>query len=172
MQTLLADASAAIAPADVVGRRDDHRCSPHRGAGPFRGGRDRQRESRPDGRARDRSALLHQLLPGPARPGPIPRSGSGAPVWPIGTVDSLVHDDQYVVVAIARRDRYAGIGSDLEPDDHDSELREEVLRDDDPIISPVAGPASPYVVRGVFRVVSGRRLALATIEVGEPQLRA
>lgn len=70
----------------------------------------------------------------PARPGPIPRSGSGAPVWPIGTVDSLAHDDQYVVLAIARRDRYAGIGTDLEPDDHDRELREEVLRDDDPII--------------------------------------
>ena len=69
-----------------------------------------------------------------ANAGPIPRSGSGAPVWPIGTVDSLAHDDQYVVLAIARRDRYAGIGTDLEPDDHDRELREEVLRDDDPII--------------------------------------
>ncbi len=55
-------------------------------------------------------------------------------MWPIGTVDSLAHDDQYVVLAIARRDRYAGIGTDLEPDDHDRELREEVLRDDDPII--------------------------------------
>jgi 4'-phosphopantetheinyl transferase EntD len=46
---------------------------------------------------------------------PIPRTSSGPPDWPSGIVGSLAHDDEIAVAAIARADRYAGIGIDVEP---------------------------------------------------------
>jgi len=38
------------------------------------------------------------------------------PVWPEGIVGSISHDDRLCVVAVARSDRYAGLGVDVEPD--------------------------------------------------------
>ena len=99
-------------------------------------------------------ALLHQLLP---EAGPIARTASGAPAWPAGTVGSLAHDSRYAVAATARRDRYFAIGIDLEPDDDDldGELRQEVLRDDDPILSPVAGFVMKEAAFKAWNVLGG-----------------
>jgi 4'-phosphopantetheinyl transferase EntD len=46
---------------------------------------------------------------------PLPRSPSGAPLWPEGILGSLAHDDAFAVAAIARRGRLAGLGVDVEP---------------------------------------------------------
>ena len=82
-------------------------------------------------------ALLHRLLNTTA---PIGRTANGAPDWPTGVIGSLAHDRRQVVAAIASSDQYRAIGIDIEPygavDDH--ELRESVLRADDPDIDPVA----------------------------------
>ena len=48
---------------------------------------------------------------------PLPRSASGAPVWPPGVVGSLAHDASVAVAAVARRDHVAGLGIDVEPDE-------------------------------------------------------
>jgi 4'-phosphopantetheinyl transferase EntD len=45
----------------------------------------------------------------------LPRSRSGAPVWPAGIVGSLSHDGEIAVAAVARAQIYAGIGIDVEP---------------------------------------------------------
>jgi 4'-phosphopantetheinyl transferase EntD len=45
---------------------------------------------------------------------PLPKSASGAPLWPIGIVGSLAHDAEVAVAALALRSRYAGIGIDIE----------------------------------------------------------
>lgn len=45
----------------------------------------------------------------------LPRSDSGAPVWPVGVVGSLAHDDDIAVAVVAGTDRFAGIGVDVEP---------------------------------------------------------
>ena len=212
MQTLLADALATIAPADVVGGAMTIDARHIAGLDPSEAAAIASARAARAAEFATGRALLHLLLPGA---GPIPRGASGAPVWPIGTVGSLAHDDQYVVAAIRDATGTSASVSTSNPRTTPSatatrgSCREEVLRDDDPIISPVAGfvmkeaaykawsglggevvgplavrltidenrfiahmPASPYVVRGVFRVVAGRWLALATIEAGEPELRA
>ncbi len=46
---------------------------------------------------------------------PLPRSPSGAPLWPDGILGSLAHDDAFAVAAVARRGRLAGLGVDVEP---------------------------------------------------------
>jgi 4'-phosphopantetheinyl transferase EntD len=43
----------------------------------------------------------------------LPRSPSGAPVWPAGIVGSLSHDGEIAVAAVARAEVYAGIGIDV-----------------------------------------------------------
>jgi len=45
----------------------------------------------------------------------IPRSASGAPVWPTGLVGSLAHDDTIALAAVASIRSFAGIGIDVEP---------------------------------------------------------
>jgi 4'-phosphopantetheinyl transferase EntD len=46
---------------------------------------------------------------------PLPRSSSGAALWPEGILGSLAHDDAFAVAAVARRWRLAGLGVDIEP---------------------------------------------------------
>jgi 4'-phosphopantetheinyl transferase EntD len=45
----------------------------------------------------------------------LPRSDSGAPVWPTGVVGSLAHDHDIAVAVVAGADLFAGIGVDVEP---------------------------------------------------------
>ena len=47
----------------------------------------------------------------------IPRSTSGAPIWPSGIVGSLAHDDTVAVAAIGRARDVVAVGIDIEPDD-------------------------------------------------------
>jgi 4'-phosphopantetheinyl transferase EntD len=46
---------------------------------------------------------------------PLPRSPSGAPVWPEGIIGSLAHSEDFAVAAAARRGRLVGLGVDIEP---------------------------------------------------------
>jgi len=46
---------------------------------------------------------------------PLPRSPSGAPVWPSGIIGSLAHDEAFALAAAARRGRLVGLGVDVEP---------------------------------------------------------
>ena len=56
--------------------------------------------------------LLAQVgLPGCA----LPKSSSGAPIWPAGVVGSLAHDSRLAVAAIARRREFIALGIDVEP---------------------------------------------------------
>lgn len=45
----------------------------------------------------------------------IPRSGSGAPLWPQGLVGSLAHDDTVALAALASAREFTGLGIDVEP---------------------------------------------------------
>ena len=45
----------------------------------------------------------------------IPKSSSGAPIWPEGIVGSLAHDSNIAVAAIAARRAFEAIGIDVEP---------------------------------------------------------
>lgn len=81
-------------------------------------------------------ALLHQLLDDT---GPILRDGNGSPKWPQGVVGSLAHDRSQAVAVVGSTDDFRAIGIDIEPyGAADDELREAVLRADDPDIDPVA----------------------------------
>jgi 4'-phosphopantetheinyl transferase EntD len=46
---------------------------------------------------------------------PLPRSPSGAPLWPEGILGSLAHDDAFAVAAVAPGGRLIGLGIDIEP---------------------------------------------------------
>jgi 4'-phosphopantetheinyl transferase EntD len=46
---------------------------------------------------------------------PVPKSSSGAPVWPRGIVGSLAHDSEIALAAIARRHEFLSLGVDVEP---------------------------------------------------------
>jgi 4'-phosphopantetheinyl transferase EntD len=45
----------------------------------------------------------------------LPRSASGAPIWPPGVVGSLAHDEEVAVAAIAGSRRFSALGIDVEP---------------------------------------------------------
>jgi 4'-phosphopantetheinyl transferase EntD len=45
----------------------------------------------------------------------LPRSASGAPVWPSGIVGSMAHDDEVAVAAVVRSGRIHSLGIDIEP---------------------------------------------------------
>jgi 4'-phosphopantetheinyl transferase EntD len=49
-----------------------------------------------------------------APPCAIPKSNSGAPIWPSGIVGSLAHDEMIAVAAIARKTEGFSIGIDIE----------------------------------------------------------
>jgi len=117
-------------------RRDDFDCAPLRAAlEPF-GVRVGARRIRPgdeaafaDRRGSTPAHLARRRASGAARmvargllgdlgadaQAPLPRSSSGAPLWPEGILGSLAHDDAFAVAAVARRGRLAGIGVDVEP---------------------------------------------------------
>ncbi len=81
-------------------------------------------------------ALLHRLL-GTCQP--IVRSANGAPQWPYGVVGSLAHDRSRAVAVVGSAAEYRAIGIDIEPHGAgDDELRDAVLRSDDPDIDPIA----------------------------------
>ena len=46
---------------------------------------------------------------------PLPRSASGAPVWPEEIAGSLAHDDQVAVAAVGRQRDIGSVGIDVEP---------------------------------------------------------
>ncbi len=58
-------------------------------------------------------ALLDELGADPSAP--LPRSASGAPLWPAGVIGSLAHDQVFALAAAARRGRFVGLGVDIEP---------------------------------------------------------
>lgn len=81
-------------------------------------------------------ALLRDLLGNPA---PIARAANGAPAWPEGFVGSLAHDRNCAVAAVASSADYCAIGIDIEPHaTSDDELREAIMRADDPHIDATA----------------------------------
>lgn len=45
----------------------------------------------------------------------LPRSRSGAPIWPPGVVGSLAHDDSVAIAAIGQSNQYSALGIDVEP---------------------------------------------------------
>jgi len=45
----------------------------------------------------------------------LPKSPSGAPIWPLNIVGSLAHDSRVAVAAVASRHEFASIGIDIEP---------------------------------------------------------
>jgi 4'-phosphopantetheinyl transferase EntD len=47
----------------------------------------------------------------------IPRSTSGAPIWPTGVVGSIAHDDQIAVAAVGLRRDIDAVGIDIESTD-------------------------------------------------------
>ncbi len=58
-------------------------------------------------------SLLDQL--GADAGAPLPRSASGAPLWPAGIIGSLAHDETFALAAAAWRGRLVGLGVDVEP---------------------------------------------------------
>jgi 4'-phosphopantetheinyl transferase EntD len=47
----------------------------------------------------------------------LPRSASGAPVWPFGIVGSIAHDDEVAVATVVRSGCVRSLGIDVEPAD-------------------------------------------------------
>jgi len=45
----------------------------------------------------------------------LPKSNSGAPIWPQGIVGSLAHDSRFAIAAAGRRHDVAALGIDIEP---------------------------------------------------------
>jgi 4'-phosphopantetheinyl transferase EntD len=45
----------------------------------------------------------------------LPKSTSGAPIWPQGIVGSLAHDSRFAIAAVGRRRDVAALGIDIEP---------------------------------------------------------
>jgi 4'-phosphopantetheinyl transferase EntD len=58
-----------------------------------------------------RQLLMRLGLPGCA----LPKSSSGAPVWPTGALGSLAHDARVAMAAVGLRRDLGGIGIDVEP---------------------------------------------------------
>ena len=50
-------------------------------------------------------------------PAALLRSGDRAPLWPAGATGSIAHDRRLCAVAVARGDRVAALGIDVEPDE-------------------------------------------------------
>jgi 4'-phosphopantetheinyl transferase EntD len=69
----------------------------------------------------------------------VPKSPSGAPIWPQGVVGSLTHDSRVAIAAVGRRRDIAAIGVDVEP-------AEELPSD---LIDVVATPREQAIIGGV-----------------------
>lgn len=125
-------------------------------------------------------ALLHDLL---GTSTPIVRSANGSPAWPEGVVGSLAHDRSHAVAAVGSVENYRAIGIDIEPHGMpDDELRESVLRADDPDIDPVAAFVMKEAAYKAWSDLGGEvvgplevRLQVAgnnfTAEMPEPEMR-
>jgi 4'-phosphopantetheinyl transferase EntD len=60
--------------------------------------------------------VARELLSAAGFPGwTLPRRPGNAPEWPPGLVGSLSHSDTHAAAALARLDRFAGVGIDIEP---------------------------------------------------------
>ena len=71
--------------------------------------------------------------------GPITRTSNGAAGVAEGVVGSLAHDRRHVVAIIGPASQYRSLGIDIESAaESDEELRESVLRSDDPLIDAAA----------------------------------
>ncbi len=46
---------------------------------------------------------------------PLMKAPDGAPVWPLGVVGSMAHDDDFAVAAVASATSFSGLGIDIEP---------------------------------------------------------
>jgi 4'-phosphopantetheinyl transferase EntD len=112
----LPSAIASLAtPAIAVGHRvitpGDERALMPEEAGAFV--RSVEKVRRASGAAR---IVARGLLVGLGHPGwALPKSTSGAPVWPVGIVGSLSHDDDIAVAAVAQSRDVAALGIDVEP---------------------------------------------------------
>src|SRR5260370_40441186 len=86
---------------------------------------------------------------------PLPRTESGAPLWPPGFVGSLAHDASVAVAAAASAERYIALGIDIE---HNEQLQPEI----------VAGVTAPKE-RGQHseRILQGRQLVAIKAAVFE-----
>jgi len=47
----------------------------------------------------------------------LPKTPSGAPIWPAGVVGSLAHDTRIAVAAVGLQDEVRGLGIDIEPNE-------------------------------------------------------
>ncbi len=45
----------------------------------------------------------------------LPKSASGAPIWPTGIVGSLAHDSRVAIAAVAKSEDVSALGIDIEP---------------------------------------------------------
>jgi len=82
-----------------------------------------------------RTLLAEYGLPNAA----VPKSNSGAPIWPQGVVGSLAHDSRVAIAAVGRRRDFIAIGVDVEP-------AEELPFD---LIDLVATPRERAIIGGV-----------------------
>ena len=57
--------------------------------------------------------LLAQL--GCSRMTALPKSASGAPIWPTGIIGSLAHDSRFALAAVGKRNDVVALGIDIEP---------------------------------------------------------
>jgi 4'-phosphopantetheinyl transferase EntD len=88
----------------------------------------------------------------------LPRSPSGAPIWPAGIVGSLTHDSRVAVAAVGMRHNFGALGIDVEPAEFlPPELLElvatpqERLRiDDDPYRGRLLFAAKEAVYKAVY----------------------
>ena len=92
-----------------------------------------------------RTLLAEYGLPNAA----VPKSNSGAPIWPQGVVGSLAHDSRVAIAAVGRRRDFIAIGVDVEP-------AEELPFD---LIDLVATPRERAIIGGVS--FGGRLLFVA-----------
>lgn len=108
-------------------------------------------------------ALLHRLLQTPVE---ILRTANGAPAWPTGTVGSLAHDRYQAVATVASARLYRAIGIDIEfNDDSDPELREVILRPDDPEMDPIAAFVCKEAAYKVWSSVGGQPVGPLEVQI-------
>lgn len=101
---------------------------------------DRRRSEFRAGRTCARRAL--GLLAGKNRP--ILPDADGCPVWPDGWIGSISHTSDFCAAVVARRERYLGVGLDIEAAGPLSETtREWVCRPEEMRRAPAADPHLP-----------------------------
>jgi 4'-phosphopantetheinyl transferase EntD len=81
--------------------------------------------------------------------GSIIHGGGREPMWPDGFVGSIAHSDGLVVVVLARSDRYASLGVDLEPNQPlPKDVASHVALPDEDTNAPA--PRAIFVVKETF----------------------